>query len=462
MSTLPPSDAQTVAAGWRALLVEAAIGSTLEQRLPDSDTLLVEAIAQFAAATALAERTLLVVVPDDELLPALSNALDLALRPLCLVLPQPGFAARIALRATLSLLNSRLARGGESSCASAWQAQQARLKQHAAAWAAALNWSAGNDASPPPVDELFPLCFLSLAQVESLRGGPRDTLLIVNPERMAAALPLLLDRGRTILLLRAGTDAAAGKTLVLPNEEARLFAEWELLGQQLSEMELEFATAQAELAEFTQRYYERVGERLIELDRLQTRIASLLAERAPDDAPAQHRAREARAQSERSDHEGRRFTERSERPFAPSGDVKRLFRQLAQKIHPDRADDEADRAWRTELMSEANRAYKNGDEMVLREILTQWQDGATARTARAASGYARQVAQMQRRLAEIEAELKRLFASRLYEFFVAARLARDRGRDLLQELADKLDRDIGAARARQAELEAPLRGTRLS
>ncbi|HUW37328.1 MAG TPA: hypothetical protein VMV91_08335 [Rhodocyclaceae bacterium] len=456
MSTPPSRDAKAVAAGWRTRLAQAAAGVPADLPVPEGEAVLIEALAQFAAASALAGQTLLVVVPDDELLPPLSNALDLALRPLCLVLPQPGFAARIALRATLSLLNSRLARGGENSFAPAWRAQRARLEARAAAWAAALDWCAGNDASPPPVGELFPLCVLPLAQAESLSGGERDVLLIVNPERMAAAVPLLLNRGRTILLLRARADAAAGQALVLQDEDARLFAERELLGQQLSELELEFATAQAELAEFTQLYYERVGERLVELDRLQARIAWLLADRAPDDAPAQHRARESRAQAERSGQEHHRFTGRggTEKPFAPSGDVKRLFRHLAQKIHPDRAEDEADRAWRTELMSEANRAYKNGDEMVLRGILAQWQEGAAAPAARGTSGFARQVAQMQRRLSEIEAELKRLLASRLYEFFVAAKLAQARGRDLLQELADKLDREIGAARLRQDELEA--------
>ncbi|HUY04815.1 MAG TPA: hypothetical protein VMV33_16170 [Rhodocyclaceae bacterium] len=454
MSTPPSKDAQAIAAGWHARLAQAAAGVPADLPVPDSAAVLVEALVQFAAAAILAGQTLLVVVPDDELLPPLSNALDLALRPLCLVLPQPGFAARIALRATLSLLNSRLMRGGESSCAPAWQAQRLRLEARAASWAAALAWCAGNDVSPPPVGELFPLCILPLAQADALSDGERDVLLIVNPERMPTAIERLLPHGRTILLLRRTADAAAGRALVMQDEDARLFAERELLGQQLSEMELEFATAQAELAEFTQRYYERVGERLVELDRLQARIAWLLAERAPDDAPAQHRAQQSQAQAERSGQEHHRFTERSEKPFAPSGDVKRLFRQLAQKIHPDRAEDEADRAWRTELMSEANRAYRNSDEMVLREILAQWQEGAALPAARATSGFARHVAQMQRRLGELEAELKRLLASRLYEFFIAAKLAQARSRDLLQELADKLDREISAARVRQAELEA--------
>ena len=58
-------------------------------------------------------QTMLILVPDEEPLPELSTALDLTLRPLCLVLPAAEFAARIALRATLSLLKSRLARASE-------------------------------------------------------------------------------------------------------------------------------------------------------------------------------------------------------------------------------------------------------------------------------------------------------------------------------------------------------------
>ena len=66
-------------------------------------------------------------------------------------------------------------------------------------------------------------------------------------------------------------------------------------------------------------------------------------------------------------------------PFRPSSDVKRLFRQIAQKIHPDRAMDEVDRAWRTRLMSEANRAYRAGDEVGLHEVAMLWQEGQDGR-----------------------------------------------------------------------------------
>ncbi len=456
----PPMDAKAVAAVWRAQLAPTTLVAPPSARMPESVSELVQALAEFVAATISADQTLLVVLPDDELLAQLSNALELAQRPLCLVLPQPGFAARTALRATLSLLKSRLARGGENSCAAAWQAQQARLREHEEIWAAALEWCAGNDDQPPPVDELFPIAIMSLAQAEVQGGALRDVVLFVYPERIPGAIAEILTRGRHALLLSDEVNpAATGRDLALVGKETRLFAERELLAQQLSEMELEFATAQAELAEFTRRYYELVGARMAELDRLQATIAAALAEVAPDDAPARDKARQAQAQAERSRQERSRFAEldKAEKPFAPSSDLKRLFRQVAQRIHPDRAENEADRGWRTGLMKDANRAYRNSDEMVLREILAQWQerrDDCTQEETRTPSKLERQVTWMQQRISEIAAELNRLLASSLYEFFLAAKLARASGRDLLKEMADKLDSQIAAAHLQRAHLEA--------
>lgn len=58
----------------------------------------------------------------------------------------------------------------------------------------------------------------------------------------------------------------------------------------------------------------------------------------------------------------------------------------------------------------------------------------------------RQIRQMQKRLAEINEQLNRLLASRLYELFAAANMARSRNRDLLQEMAEQLDAQIIDAR----------------
>lgn len=456
----PPIDANAIAAAWRARLVHAA-DAPADIQLPHNDVdQAIAALAEFVSATLKAGQTLLVVVPDDNWLPEISNALDIALRPLCLVLPGPGFAADIALRATLSLLKSRLSRGGEASCSAAWDMQRTHIEQHAELWQATLDWCARSsidNTRPEKAGELFPVCILAGAQAEILTAAPRDVLLVLHPQRLETLLPQMLARGKLTLLLQ---DVEAGGGMVQVDAETRLKAEFEMLAQELGEMELEFATVQGELAEFTRVYHARVGSRMIELDALQARIARCYADSIAADSAARHQAEQAQAQANRSAREHRRFTEldrESEKPFTPSADLKRLFRQLAQKIHPDRAVDEIDRAWRSELMSEANRAYRAGDEMVLHEILNQWRAGQHDRSPQreaAPQGLARQVARMQRRLAEIEAELNRLISSRLYELFAAANLADQRGRDLLQELVEQLDAQIAAARLRLEQLEA--------
>ncbi|MCX7174213.1 MAG: J domain-containing protein [Proteobacteria bacterium] len=442
---------------------EASVVPARESIQSAAKELSIEALAEFVAATVQAGQTLLLVVPDDAWLPELSNALDLTLRPLCLVLPGQGFAAGIALRATLALLKSRLARGNEAAWSAAWEAQRTRLEQHAALWQLTLNWSSAGDAYsawPAQIDELFPICILPSIHAETIAGAPRDLVLLLHPERMTANAPKLLTLGKRALLLQDADATVAGR-LVAVDEQTRLNAEYQMLAQELGDMELEFATVQAELAEFTRVYHAQVGARMTELDALQARIASCYADRISTDEAAQFQAAQARSQAERSQREHRNFAEldrETEKPFAPSSDMKRLFRQLAQKIHPDRAEDENDRAWRTELMSEANRAYRAGDEMVLREILSQWQSGRhdqpSEKSPNATTpGLARQVSRMQRRLAEIEAELNRLLASRLYELFVAAGMARQRGRDLLQEMVEQLDAQIDQARLRLEQLE---------
>lgn len=428
----------------------------------------VPALAALAAEALARDRSLLIATADDAWLPDLSNALDLNLRPLCLVLPGAEYAGRIALKATLSLLKSRLARGAADSEGPAWMTMRARLQADDALWRAAQAWGGRNldrEAPPPGLAGLFPVRIMPWSLAQAL-AAPADWVMLVQSERLPTALRTPWSDTRTTLILAPGPIGGA-TGLVVVDTAARLRAELEVLGQELAEMELELATAQGELASFTERYHDLIAGRMAELDRIQADLARIRMQSAPADAALGAAARSAQARAEQSRRESEAFAERkaangnaaSEETFAPSNDLKKRFRQLAQKIHPDRAQNENDRAWRTQLMSEANRAYRAGDAHGLEEIFALWLEGQTgecrtpanavapAPTSGSESSLRAQLARVRQRLSAITAELDRLYGSKLYELFAAARVARRQGRDLLQEMADRLDSQIALARA---------------
>ena len=448
ISTVDPA---VVAAAWFAHFAAASLATMpREEAVPEKP---LAVLAAFAAIALAQGRTLVILAPDDQQLPEISNALDLAIRPLCLVLPAADCAARIALRATLSLMKSRLARDAEDEQAAAWQRQRERIAQNEALWQEAHQWVARNDRSdwPERVADLFPARILPIAAYRSLRQRSSDITLLYRCD----APPELIAPPGSLLHVGARAAARRHESIAVADADLQLQAELAQLTQDVAELELELATAQAEVAEFTRRYYELVGRRMVELDAIQARLAREQAERAPDNADIRAEAQGKQQKAEQSAREEKRFTQAgAEEPeaFRPSADVKRLFRQIAQKIHPDRAMDEADRAWRTQLMSEANRAYRAGDETALQEVAALWSEGRrdSSLGSHALEGGAvspaptivRQVERMRARLLEIDRELQALFGSRLYELFIAARQARRQGRDLLAEMVEKLDDTI--------------------
>jgi hypothetical protein len=450
---------------WLARLAEQAGGPRMGPAELGLPARWIDAAASLVTLALSEGKQIQIVVPDDDTLPELSNALDIDLRPLCLVLPEADFATRIALRATLTLLKSRLNRHADTH--PIWEEQRRRIERLSGSWQAALAWGQSETEAEWPADiaHLFPARLLPASHAADL-AVPADLQLLIAPERMPAdRRDALVNLAPQNLCLSAASRGAEQRRLVVFNTEQRQRYELDVLTREIAELELELATVQAEIADFSQRYHAVVGKLMVQLDLLQAQIAAIKAERKPQDVALKQSAEQSQAQAERSQQEQQRFEEAPNnakahtpqaKPFAPSRDLKKLYRQIAQKIHPDRAASETERDWRTHLMSEATRAYRNEDETALREVLTLWQEGPTAGTSVADSKNALdiQLQRMKARLAGIQTELDRLLASRLYELFIATRMAQRQGRDLLQEMAATLDLQIAAAQQRLQEFES--------
>src|SRR6185437_620976 len=135
-------------------------------------------------------------------------------------------------------------------------------------------------------------------------------------------------------------------------ELAKKRRELAILQVELTDRELLLANLRAELSAFEGRYLREVAVLYAELDDWNAKIAEFVARNTPTEG-AQAKASEARAQADES-YAAAHGEAAKVVDFMPSPELKKLFKDVVNQIHPDRAADDADRALRNRLMAEAN------------------------------------------------------------------------------------------------------------
>ncbi len=226
---------------------------------------------------------------------------------------------------------------------------------------------------------------------------------------------------------------------------------------ELADRELELATFQAELREFEDRYLRIVGWRYAKLDEIRAQIAEAEARLKPDNKQAKQEADHSRKRAEESSREAESLEELpAKAKFKPSDELKKLYREIARQVHPDLASNDADRERRNGFMTEVNRAYEKGDIARLEELQQEWKrnpetvkdEGIGAELVRVI----RKIAKVEDRLVAIDEEIEAHSDSELQQLRNRVEEAEDEGRDLLQEMADDLDREITEAKAEGYEV----------
>lgn len=212
----------------------------------------------------------------------------------------------------------------------------------------------------------------------------------------------------------------------------------------LAERELALVDLRSQLAAFEGRYLRQVGTLYAELDEWKARISELHARIDPSGA-ADARAREAREQA-RQTYEDAHSKESKTQDFTPSPELRRLFREVAKRIHPDFCRDAGDLERRTRFMADANRAYESGDTEALQRILDEYRDGADAVEGEGIGAelirIIRQISQAKGRVTAIEQELAVLGESEIALLKKQSEEREQEGRDLLAELASAVREQI--------------------
>ena len=227
----------------------------------------------------------------------------------------------------------------------------------------------------------------------------------------------------------------------------------------LAEKELDLEELKLSVMHFQHLYFSKVGCKYAELDEILAQIAELKASKEPHNEELHEDASKARTQANEAADEFESILdsepEETKLNAEESENAKKLYRKIAFLIHPDKATDEKSRLLRTRLMAELNAAYARKDISKIQDILNQWHDCPESVSG---DGIAfelikiiRTIAQVEKRLADIELEINEVINSDLYILMNKVNDADLADRDILEEMTNSIDFKIQKAQDELAE-----------
>ncbi len=235
---------------------------------------------------------------------------------------------------------------------------------------------------------------------------------------------------------------------MLPEEQelVRLEAEQAELKEQVTSAEVALETIKTETAQFQHRYYRAVGRLYAQLDELEAHIATFRMGQAPDDASLKAQAGAAKEKAKKSAEEAGLAEAQPEPPPVITSGLKQAYRQAVKLIHPDLATTEQERQRRTELMALVNLAYERGDQKAIEKIIEEFGEDPEAIVGEDTASHIvkaiRRIAQLRRRLVEVQQELEAHKDSEIFQLKQTVEKAEAAGGDPLGDLAKQLLREI--------------------
>jgi hypothetical protein len=269
-------------------------------------------------------------------------------------------------------------------------------------------------------------------------------------------------------------------------ELVRLQRELREAEAELADREAELIDLRVELSAFQLEYDTRVGRKAAELDEIEAEIARLnkwigeYRQWGPSGPPRTRggepyvSVEEQYRRTWREPHEEPLdlhtwFDRAGKTPPVTEARIKRLYRQLCRRFHPDLTQDPEERAWRTERMAAINAAYAGRTRDSRRALadlqaLADQPDYVRVRAlnderagAPSLPALRERLSRVRRRLGQIEREMRALIDGPAMQMSLQIKLARQRGQDMLSAMAADVERDLVRKRAELGFLRAQLK-----
>jgi predicted nucleic acid-binding Zn-ribbon protein len=251
------------------------------------------------------------------------------------------------------------------------------------------------------------------------------------------------------------------------------------LRQQIEAAETELVHREAELVDlrvefsaFRLEYDTRVGRKVAELEEIEAEIKrcrqqiSQYRQWGPSGPPPSRTG----APYVPVEEQYRRTWRQPEEPPSPppaepvdaatETQIKKLYRQLCRRFHPDLTQDLEERAWRTEMMTAINAAYAARSLVELQSLAEKPDRSPSAETGTDEQRLAAlrdKLRQIRRRLREVEQEIRELMDGSTMQMSLNVKFAQRQGRDLLAEMAADVERDLERKRVELDFLVAQLK-----
>ncbi|MBN1580865.1 MAG: hypothetical protein JXA89_09200 [Anaerolineae bacterium] len=241
--------------------------------------------------------------------------------------------------------------------------------------------------------------------------------------------------------------------------------------------ESELLDLRAEWTAFERQYEARIGTKLAELKSLEQEIkicrqrldevriwgsGGMQRRYGPQVASSSEQYRQARQERDDAGFSFASFAEQLvEQPLSPEDEaqLKRLYRQLCRRFHPDLAQDETERACRTEMMAKINAAYTAQDLQELESLVEQPdcdQISPEMAAERRLASLRDTLQRLQERRQVVDREIDQLIHSDLVDLSVEVKLASQQGHDLWAEMEADVNEALAEKRAELASLKEQL------